>query len=184
MYIKAAMSCPGTIEFPSSMTSIPGEGSSLPSGEDVKRYTRRGHYTRGVAAAEFALLLPLVVILMAFPLYIGWYQYHVIKAQTAAQNTVRFLSKIPISEMSNPFRAPVVVGVAQRMADVMLAELKPGYFPPTVTILCNGAICSGNIRPTTVSVNIQMTVYDIFFPNVTQLSAPIFVTAQLPYMGR
>lgn len=149
----------------------------------MKLMDRRGSRTGGVAAVEFALLIPLVVVLMTFPLYIGWYQYHVITAQTAAHNAVRYLSKIPLSEMTHPSRAPVVVAVAQQMASAMLADLRP-YEPPSITISCNNFNCSGNARPTTVSVNIQMTVDDIFFPSITQMSYPILVTAQLPYLGR
>lgn len=149
----------------------------------MKLMDRRGSRTGGVAAVEFALLIPLVVILMTFPLYIGWYQYHLITAQTAAQNAARYLSKIPLAEMTNQHRAPAVVAVAQQMASVMLEELNPGA-PPSITISCNNFNCSGNARPTTVSVNIQMTVEDIFFPSITQMSYPILVTAQLPYLGR
>lgn len=145
---------------------------------------RTADRARGVAAIEFALVLPVLVVLMALPLYLGWYQYHVVTAHIAAQNAARYLSKIPQSEIINPFRAPAVVAVAQQIADETLDELKPGYFPPSITILCSGSMCAGNTRPRMVSVNIQMTIDDLFFPSITQIRAPISVTAQVPYLGR
>ena len=138
---------------------------------------------RGVAAVEFALALPVMLILLVLPLYLGWYLYHQTVAQTATQHAARYLSKIPLSEMTNPYRAATVAAVANQIAAEMLAELRPGGIAPSISAACDNVPCVGANKPTTVSVSIQITVEDIFYPDPSR-SHSISVTTKLPYLGR
>jgi len=137
----------------------------------------------GVAAVEFALALPVMLVLLAVPLYLGWYLYHQTVAQAAALNATRYLSRIPASEIINPNRAAAVAAVAREIAGEMLAELRPGSTPPAIDVECNGSSCVGASRPATVGVTIQITVEDIFYPSANRNRA-ITVSAKLPYLGR
>lgn len=138
--------------------------------------------SRGIAAVELAVVMPILVILLVFPLYLGRYFYHYTIAQNAAQNAARYLSKIPVTEMTDPNRAAPVVSVANQIVAQMLAELVPGPYAPNVSVLCGSNQCAGLVRPQTVTVSIQILVVDIFFP--TNMSLPVDVSIQMPYLGR
>ena len=137
----------------------------------------------GVAAVEFALALPVMLVLLVLPLYLGWYLYHQTVAQSAAQNAARYLSKIPVSEIINPYRAPAVAAVANQLAAAMLKELRPGGIAPSIAVTCNSTPCVGAGKPATVTVAIQITVEDIFYRDPNR-STYIIASAKLPYLGR
>lgn len=138
--------------------------------------------TRGVAAVEFALVMPILLLLLVTPLYLGRYFYHYTVAQHAAQNSARYLSQVPLLEIVNPDRAKLAANVANEMVIQMLAELAPGPVVPNYDVSCGSNKCAGVIRPTTVTVSIQILVVDIFFP--TAMSMPFEVTVRTPYIGR
>lgn len=123
-----------------------------------------------------------MVMLLIFPLYFGRLYYHYTVAQNAAQNAARYLSRIPVAEITNTDRAPLVAAVANDMVTLMLAELKPGPSDPNIQINCGSSPCAGLSRPLTVKVSVQILVVDIFFP--TTLSIPFDVVVQMPYLGR
>lgn len=148
------------------------------------QYQRPGA-ARGVAAIELFLLMPIFVMMLALPLYMGRYCYHYSAAHAAATSAAQYLSKIPLSEMTNTTRAPIVTAVAREIAGEMLAELKPGLGQPSVAIDCgSGLPCMGVVKPAFVTVHVQMVVADFFFPKRTQLRLPIVVSVRLPYIGR
>lgn len=138
----------------------------------------------GVAAVEFALLVPLLLLLLAVPLYLGRYTWHYTAAQVAATNAARYMSAIPVAELTNPYRAPAVANVAYQIVDAHLVELAPGPFAPSVFAQCDNSHCIGAGRPRTVSVNVQIIVQDIFFPRVSALSMTATVKVTYPYLGR
>lgn len=128
------------------------------------------------------MVMPVLVILLVLPLYFGRYFYHYTAAHNAAQNAARYLSQIPLADISNPDRAPLAAAVANQMVTMMLAELTPGPYPPSVQINCGNNQCAGFTTPSTVSVNIQILVVDFFFP--TNLNIPLEVNVEMPYLGR
>lgn len=130
------------------------------------------------------MLIPLLLVLLAFPLYLGRYFWHYTAAHTAAQNAARYMSAIPSAELTNPSRAPVVTDVARQIAKAHLAELSPGAFPPAIQVVCDSYLCIGASRPKRVTVGVQIIVEDVFFPQVSGLWLPISIQVSYPYLGR
>ena len=139
---------------------------------------------QGLAAVEFCLVLPLLLLLLAFPLYFGRSCYHYSVAQAAATSAATFMSKAPLGDMINTTKAPTALAVAKQIVQEMTAELNPGPSKPFVAVDCVQHNCAGNFKPNVVRVSVEMTVDDIFFRDVTQLSLPIYVSITLPYLGR
>lgn len=139
---------------------------------------------QGLAAVEFFLVLPLLLLLLAFPLYFGRYCYHYSVAHAAATSAANYMSKVPLAEATNTVKAPAAFGVAREIFQEMTSDLRTGGAPPLVMIDCVQHQCGGNAKPNFVRVSVEMTVEDIFFRDITQLSLPIFVTITIPYRGR
>lgn len=137
---------------------------------------------RGIAAIEFAIFMPILVLLLVTPLYFGRYFYHYTAAHHAAQHSARYLSQVPVFEITNPDRAKLVTNVANEMVNQMLGELVYGPLEKNVDVSCGRNKCAGLNRPTTVTVSIQMQVVDIFFP--TSMSMVVETTVETPYIGR
>jgi len=140
---------------------------------------------RGVAAVELALVLPVLLVMLAFPLYLGRALWHYTVIERAAQDAARYLSTIPLSEIKNSTLAPGAVAVASNIVAEEIAELAPGTVPPSVAITCdNGGNCVGFSTPATVRVNIQLQMEDVLFAGVTQLTVPLTAEVAYPYLGR
>ena len=88
-----------------------------------------------MAAIEFFLVLPLLLLLLAFPIYFGRYCYHYSVAHAAASNAATYMSKIPLSEITNTFRAQAVVGAAREIMLEMTSELNPGGGPDRKSVV-------------------------------------------------
>lgn len=138
----------------------------------------------GVAALELFLLMPIFILMLSLPLYMGRYCYHYSVAHVAATNAATYMSRIPLGEMTNTSRAPEAISVAREMIMEMTSELNPGKLKPTLLMSCDDYVCSGYVRPQVVRVSIDMQVQDIFFPKSTQLRLPLRVSITLPYQGR
>lgn len=147
-----------------------------------KQRGRRAH--GGVAAVEFAILLPLLVILLGAPLFIGRILWHYTVAQKAAHDAARYLSSVSEAEIKTPALAPAAVAVARDIANAELADLNPGPYPPSVTITCDAALCDGYSVPTTVRVIVRMEMHDPFF--ATQYAGDgllISADVQMSFLG-
>lgn len=146
------------------------------------------HNTRyrqhGIAAVEFALMLPVLILLLALPLYFGRVMWHYATIQKAAQNGARFLASMPQSTMKDPAKVGYVTQLTSDIVLAHLADLNPGDFPPTVDIQCNGIICNGFSTPTTVRVIVQAYMQDSMFPEYTQMAITISAEASLAYLGK
>jgi hypothetical protein len=135
----------------------------------------------GVAAVEFAVLLPLLIVLMTAPLFIGRVLWHYTVAQKAAHDAARYLATVPEAELRTPGLAPAAVAVAREIVTAELADLNPGPYPPGITISCDTTVCTGLILPTTVRVNIVIEMHDPF--GYAGDGMPVVVEVQMPYMG-
>jgi len=138
---------------------------------------------RGIAAVELAMVMPVLVLLLAFPLALGRIFWHYTAYQYAAQDAALYLSKAPLSEMGNPARGGEVAGVVTAMVAQQLAELAPGGFSYGLGVTCDGGPCIGN-APTTVGVKISVYFEDIFFSGETGLNFWLTVDVTYPYLGK
>jgi len=144
---------------------------------------------RGIAAVELAIVMPVLVLLLAFPLALGRIFWHYTAFQYAAQDAARYLSKVPVSEMGNPTRGGEVARVAQAMVAQELAELAPGPVGYVLDVYCisesdsDGGSCAGEV-PTAVRVKIKVYFADIFFADYTGLNLWLTVNVAYPYLGK
>jgi hypothetical protein len=118
---------------------------------------------RGVAAVEFAILVPLLLILLTAPLYIGRVLWHYTVIQKAAHDGARYLATVPEAEMRSTALAPGAAAFAENIVQAELADLNTGSVPPAVGIRCNGIPCTGINPWTTVAISIQTEMKDPFF---------------------
>lgn len=129
----------------------------------VNPFACRRHAARGVAAVEFAILLPLLLILLAAPLYIGRVLWHYTVIQKAAHDAVLYLSTVPEAEIRTPVLNAAAKTLATDLANAELADLPLGNYPPAITVECDGVACDGYSVPSRVRITIRMRVQDPFF---------------------
>lgn len=122
---------------------------------------------RGIAAIELALILPVVLISLTIPLFLGRVFWHYTVAQKAAHDAARYLSGVSVIEMATPARISKVVAVAQAIVAAEMSDLNPGPYAPAVGIQCDGIPCDGFSIPATVRVIVRMPIYDTIFPAFT-----------------
>jgi Flp pilus assembly protein TadG len=146
---------------------------------------------RGVAAIEFSLVLPLLVLLLSVTLYFGRVCWHYTVAQKAAHDAVMMLANATKAEMSasKPDLSDIeIANLAKEVAAIEIAELNPGGGGPRVEVFCDSSACKGTTVPAQVRVQVTMKVTDIFFGAFTdELSGVegIILTAdvRMPYVG-
>jgi Flp pilus assembly protein TadG len=137
----------------------------------MKRSLRRTKLRgQGGVAVEFAVLLPVILLLLAAPLFFGRIFWHYTVAQKAAQDAVRFLAAANPAEIKTPgaggTEAPIAA-VARSIVLAEIAELNPGPYQPGVDVLCDGRTCFGFQIPIKVTVGVTIPVYDEFFAGIT-----------------
>lgn len=146
---------------------------------------------RGVAAVEFALVLPLFVLLLAVTLYFGRLFWHYTVAQKAAHDAVILLANATRADIvaSKPDLSNIEVSnLAAAVASQEISELNPGLTAPRIEVYCDGLACIGSAIPAQVQVVIRMKVIDIFFGGFTDEmggAEGIWLTAnvRMPYVG-
>ena len=143
---------------------------------------------RGVAAIELALILPVLLTLLAFPLLFGRIFWHYTVAQKAAHDAATYLSTVPLIEMKSTTRTAYAVAVTQDILNAELSGLNPGPNAPATTILCGAVSCNGFSVPTTVRVEVQISMIDTIFGDITWRitgDSGLLLTADvtMPYVG-
>jgi len=144
---------------------------------------------RGAAAVELALLLPIFVVVLTFPLLLGRCLWHYTAAQKAAHDAARYLSSIPAQEMREPALAITAADIASEIATLELAHLSPGDDNQvTVLVACGGLPCRGvrtSALPETVTVSVSINLYDpVFGMIVGRYGLPIGAHYETRYLGR
>lgn len=130
----------------------------------------RPHQQQGVAAVEFALVLPVIVLLMALTMFFGRVFWHYTVAVKVASDVATFMAMARNSEMleARPDLGEInIVRLARSIGDTEVAELSPGKAGmPFIDISCDGVPCRGAFIPTEIFVNVQMRMYSGFMPKV------------------
>lgn len=144
---------------------------------------------RGAAAVEAALLMPVFVTLLVFPLLLGRIFWHYAVIQKAAHDAARYLSSVPIAEMKNNTRGPHAAALAKEIVTMETAELYGGGDSlVSIGVTCDGDPCDFGV-PTTVEVVVRVRMHDPFFATVTgdmvgEDGLPLRAKAVMRYVGQ
>jgi hypothetical protein len=138
----------------------------------------------GIAAVEFALLLPLLLMLLVFVLYFGRVFWIYAAMQKGAQNAARYLSSVPVTVIRNPTNIEAAKTLTELIARQHLAEINPGPYPPSFTVFCDGLQCNGYTVPNTIRVGLVTPVEDLIFPGVSGMTIILTTSVDLSYVGK
>lgn len=143
---------------------------------------------RGAAAVELALLLPIFVFIMSFPLFLGRYFWHYTAVQKATQDAARYLSTISEQEMRDPVLAESAAALAASIVQMEISELDSGGQRPRIAVLCGEDPCQGvtsSSLPETVTVGIRMDMVDhIFGLDSGRYGLRLNVRYEVRYVGK
>jgi hypothetical protein len=141
----------------------------------------------GSAAIELALVLPILLVFLTFPIFYARCFWHYTAAQKAAQDAVRYLAAVPAAEMRSRKLAKAAAAIAVEIAQREIAELAPGTEIDTPQAICDGANCGSlpGIVPTKVRVLINFGMVDTFFGAVEtgRYGLQITADATMRYVG-
>lgn len=154
-------------------------------------YRYLGQRQGGIAAIEFALILPILVVLLAFTLFFGRLFWHYTVALKAAHDAATFMAMARIAETSiskSDLGEIEVARVAKLIAQTEVGELKPGKARPLVEVTCDGYQCIGDKAPAEVAVLVRMKVEDSFLTTYTDAIAGtegmwMYAEVRVPYVG-
>ena len=124
---------------------------------------RRARRQRGVAAVEMALMLSLMILMLAAPLFLGRVFYHYEVAQRAVHDAAVYLSTVPQIEMKTSAQAANEAALAAAIVAEEIAGLAPGPLAPVVAVQCDGSPCAGFSVPSTIRVVVLLDMFDEAF---------------------
>lgn len=152
-----------------------------------RRFPGSPHRQRGVAAVEAAIVLPILIVFLTFPIFYARCYWHYTVAQKAAQDAARYLSSVPAQEMRSKKLAKEAAAIALEIAQREIAELAPGTSIDNPQVYCDGALCGtfpGQV-PGRVNVLLNFGIVDNIFGIVDTGRYGIQVTADVTmrYVG-
>lgn len=123
----------------------------------------------GGMAIEAAIVLPVLLLFLAVPLFLGRVFWYYDVAQKAAQDGARFLSSVSRTEIqaSTGGAQPGVAALAKSIAEEEIKGIRPGLVGASVTPQCDYAECNGLSVPQTVRVSVQIRVRDDILGPIT-----------------
>jgi cbb3-type cytochrome oxidase subunit 3 len=130
----------------------------------MKNTSLKSANQRGAAAVELAMILPVLLLFIFMPLFIGRYFWHYTAAQKAAQDAARYLSTISAQELREEVLAEQAALIARDIALAEIRDLDPGPSEPDVIIMCGDDPCIGvgdMPLPDTVKVTVRMRYFDM-----------------------
>jgi hypothetical protein len=143
---------------------------------------------RGNAAIELALVLPVLIVFLIFPIFYASVFWHYTVAEKAAKDAARYLSTISVQEMKSKQLAPAAAAIASEIAKTEIAELAPGSTIDDPIVQCGPDPCKGTTSgplPTTVRVVVKFDIYDTWFGVVDtgRYGWHIESNITIPYVG-
>lgn len=137
----------------------------------IKR--RPGRADQGSIAVEAAIVLPILILFLAVPLFLARLFWYYSVAEKAAHDGARFLSQATKLEIqaSTGGAEPGVAGLARDIANAELEEIRPRLVGAAPSAQCDGITCNGLSVPTYVRMNVQIRVRDDLFGPLTN---PLF----------
>ena len=146
---------------------------------------------RGVAAVEFAVILPLLIFLIAVPIFFGRCLMHYTVIQKAAHDAAIYLATLPRTDLYTQAKWVGATQLAFQIIDEETAELRPGDDGMVFReVRCDDFVC-GFVTPVpkiiTVQVSVQM-VDDFLFAYtkafVSRDGIRLNAKVTVPYLGR
>lgn len=129
----------------------------------------RPHHPRrqyGTALLELALALPVLLTLVACVAFYGRLLYNYQVAQKASHDAVRYLSSASQASMFDPQLAMKEEALTRDIAEAELIALdRQAISGPFIFIQCDGIPCVGSSLPTTVTVEVQLTMNKKLLPD-------------------
>lgn len=143
---------------------------------------------RGVAAVEFAIILPLILVLLAFPVFFGRVFMFYSVAQKAAQNAAQYIATVPKVEMHDSNKAAAANDVAKEIIRLTMGEVSAGSGGIGIQVDCDDGECGTGEVPTEILVNIRLVLYDDYFAFLTYSilgDGPLVINAnaKVKYLG-
>lgn len=116
---------------------------------------------RGAAAVELALMLPMLLVLLTAPFFMGIYLWHYGAIHKTSYSAARFLATVPARIMSSPELAQQAERLTRDLITDGIGDLHPAA-TPIITVLCDGLSC-GDGPPQEVSIDVRVRLKDNFF---------------------
>jgi hypothetical protein len=152
----------------------------------AKRAPKRA---RGVAAVEFAIILPVIILFLAFPIFFARVLMHYSVAQRAAHDGAMILSRTAFSEARTEQFYKANLELVRTIVQDEMTDLNPGIGQSvTVGLLCDDFPCGPSV-PKNIRVTVQMRMYDDNYwwatvPFVGSEGVLVTGDVRMPYMGK
>jgi hypothetical protein len=153
----------------------------------MKNQSLKPNSQGGAAAVELALILPVLLLFIFMPLFIGRYFWHYTAAQKAAQDAARYLSTVSVQEMREDALAEQAAMVARSIALEEIEDLNAGSAEPDIIIECGDDPCIG-VRnaalPDHVSITVRMSYFDMLgLIDIGRYGIPIRAVSVVNHVG-
>jgi len=150
---------------------------------------RRIAHQRGVVALELPAVMLIMILMLAYTLFLGrvFYSYQV--AQRAMHDVALFMATVPLIDIKSASLAADDAAFASAIAASELTDLDSGVVPTSVNLSCDFLSCSAGTVPGTVTAAVQISVFDDLFPGYTGLwtgdtGFSVVVISRMRYVGR
>lgn len=148
----------------------------------------RARRSRGSAAVEFALVLPIFLVLLTAPIMLCMWFYHYTALAKATFDSARYLSTVSAQEMRDPALAAASADVARTIVLTEIAELRPNG-AVNVDIFCgDNRQCNGvrsGALPQFVTVRVELYLADDIFRffDTGRYGWPVVHETSMPFAG-